>query len=313
MDMERLQGSSSLSSSQPVSLAVVLIAVPSTDSTSSSPPQVRLIGNILLVVAYKQNYSNSNVAEWGFICQGLGYSFLVNATLSFYERAKDPLSTIRTSSPSGPKGLKGIIANPTPGKILHLITLVGLILLIAGYNDSNGVFPSNGSSSSSSNSNATLDAKAKIGDCIFLGVTILITILVFYSISKQHEIEARRIYQFILIALPFMFFRAIYVTYESFTKHPFNRRLWAKVLFEYITEIIVVIVYFILGYVVEKVQAKQNGGIGIGGDIYPPLQNPPASYYPGSTFDTIEQGYPPRQESKQEAYRPPVSAMLPYK
>lgn len=205
---------------------------------------VRLAGNVLLVVAYKENYDDSTVIEWGYILQNLGYTFFLSATLSFYQRAKDPTPI---GSPSAPtKKLR------SPAGALGLLSTVGLVLLIIGYTDSTGLFPS---SSGPADPNATLDVKARIGDIIFCVVTLAIALLTVTSIGNSQTMESKRIFQFIILALPFMAIRVGYVTYESFTKHPLQRTLWAKIVFEYVMEIIVVIIYFVLGFATKKVAA----------------------------------------------------------
>jgi hypothetical protein len=219
---------------------------------------VRGAGNVLLVVAYKQNYKNTDIAEWGYICQGLGYTFFISATLAFYQRAKDPEAAMM---PSPGKGIRSFLANPSAVKGLHLITLIGLILLITGYTDSNGIFPS---STTTTDTTATLDIKAKIGDLIFVGVTAVIAGLTLNSMRNSQSKEATRIFQFILLALPFMAVRIIYVTYESFSKNPFHRTLWIKVLFDFAMEVIVVLIYFVLGFVMDRLAAPQNMEMGTG-------------------------------------------------
>lgn len=219
---------------------------------------MRCAGNVLLVIAYKQNYDNTNIAEWGYICQGLGYTFFIQATLSFYSRAKNPETAL---IPSVGKGLRGFAANPSPAKALHLITFIGLILLITGYTDSTGIFPT---STSPSDSTASLNIKAKIGDCIFVGVTIVIAGMTLHAIKDSQTTASRRLFQYILLALPFMAVRVVYVTYESFTKDPFHRTLWVKVVFDYTMEVFVVVVYFVLGFVIDRLEAPQNMEMGTG-------------------------------------------------
>lgn len=222
--------------------------------------KVRTVGDILLVAAYKENYDNTDVVEWGYILQGLGYTFLLSATLAFYQRAKDPDAAM---TPKLSKGIRGILADPSPPKILHLITTIGFILLIIGYTDSDGIFPTS-TNGTSTTQTATLDVKAKIGDCIFVFVTIAIAFLTIISIRSAQTTEARRIYQFILLALPFMAARMVYITYESFTKDPFHRTLWVKIVFQFIMEIAVVVIYFVLGFVIDKISSSRDIEAGTG-------------------------------------------------
>ncbi|UZJ53790.1 hypothetical protein CBS101457_003110 [Exobasidium rhododendri] len=200
---------------------------------------VRLAGNIMLVVAYNQKYDNFYVIEWGFILQSLGYTFFLSATLAFYQRAKNPTSA---------DGVKEKLFK-SPARLLGLASIVGLVLLITGYTASPGIFPN---SSGATDPNATLDIKAKIGDCIFCAITIIIALLTVTSIRNPPSNVSRTIFLFILLALPFMAVRIGYVTYQSFPKDPLDRTLWSKIVFDYITEVIVVLTYFILGFAMRK-------------------------------------------------------------
>ncbi|UZJ53120.1 hypothetical protein CBS101457_002440 [Exobasidium rhododendri] len=206
---------------------------------------VRLAGNVLLVIAYKQNYDNATIVEWGYILQSLGYTFFLSATLAFYQRAKSPPS-LNTSGGAASK-LK------SPAGILGLASTIGLILLIVGYTDSTGIFPN---SSGTTDPNATLNVKAKIGDCIFCGVTLIIALLTVTSIGSSQTWEAKKIFQFILLALPFMAVRVAYVTYQSFSKHPLDRTLWIKIAFDYVMEVFVILIYFILGFATRNAAAR---------------------------------------------------------
>ncbi|PWN87474.1 hypothetical protein FA10DRAFT_216909, partial [Acaromyces ingoldii] len=196
---------------------------------------VRLVGNSLLVYVYNDHYRHQNAATWGFILQALGYSFLVNATLALYKRA-------------------AIIGNPTKAaqlrgkpldmdRILHLVTLGALILLITGYNDSDVFSNSSSSSMPSSPSSTSLDGKAKAGDLIYVGLTVFIAVLCSYRLffrgSKGDE--PRTILSFILGALPFMLCRAVYAAVKAFSDDALQGSLWAKVVFDYIAEVIVVV------------------------------------------------------------------------
>lgn len=190
--------------------------------------------------------------------QGLGYSFLISATLGFYGRA--------TSD-----GTKGAFANFAPGllqrgnsqesnqrdskpilqKGLYLVNLAALVLLILGYTDSDDVFAG---LLSGNTTTGTLDAKAKIGDIIFLALTAAIAALVSFRLAREahQNLEQRLILKFILGALPFMAVRAAYVLYQSFTTDPFRRNLAVKTVLQYVMEVVVNIIYCIMGAVIGR-------------------------------------------------------------
>lgn len=304
----RQQALCSWPSSLSVSLDCLQVCGPLSKADRESSSPVRLAGNVLLVFAHHQNYSNSNVVEWGYICQGLGYTFFLSATLSFYQRAKDPNASM---APSNGRGLRALLANPSPAKALQLVTLIGLILLITGYTDSTGIFPSASSTGVASDSTATLNVKAKVGDCIFLAVTAVIAVLTATSYRSAQTSEAKNILRFIFLALPFMSVRMIYVTYQSFTKHPFDRTLWAKVLFDYAMEVIVVAVYFILGFVIARISPGQDleSGTGYKPDYDAPTTQRPS--YSGPTSQKPSYGGPTTQLPSISASVAPIMKKLP--
>lgn len=246
-------------------LAAVLTLQSNTDTENHIDLQslARLVGNILLVYSYHDHYKSTDTVEWGYILQGLGYSFLVSATLGFYGRATTDGSTMLAASMM-PSGIVSSILNARAGnnqqtaqakpplqKLLHLVNFAALILLITGYTDSDDLFASLTSTSSGT---ATLNVKAKIGDVVFLGLTVFLALLTAFKLMKksQQTSEQNTILKFIAAALPFMTVRVVYVAYQSFTKDPFRRNLAVKVVLQFTMEVIINVVYCIMGFVINR-------------------------------------------------------------
>lgn len=208
---------------------------------------VRLAGNGLLVYAYEDNYKHQAATTWGFILQALGYSFLLNATLALYKRAT------ALGKNGGNKPLDA-------ERILHLVTLAALILIITGYENSDDVFNANTAATSE------LDIKAKIGDCIYVGVTVIILLLCLLHLCTKgaRRGEARIIIGFILLAIPFMLCRCVYSTIKAFRHNPIQVTLWVKIVFDYVPEVIVVLIFFVMGLCVGRLpdddRADLEGG-----------------------------------------------------
>lgn len=214
---------------------------------------IRLVANILLVYSYNTHYKNANVLEWGYILQGLGYSFLISATLAFLSRASkdDDVNSLWSTHNANVQNELGK-KKMTLSRVLYLANLIALILLITGYTDSNNIFPTSTNGVSSSG-NGELNAKAKIGDLVFLALTVVIGLLSLLKIrSTPANTEPRIVLSFMLIALVPMLVRIVYVTIESFTKHPFQRNLAGKVILEYITEVVAVTTYGLMGLLLRR-------------------------------------------------------------
>jgi hypothetical protein len=195
---------------------------------------------VLLIVAYNQNYNDSTVSTWGYILQSLGYTFFLNATCAFYESATNPQASVIPHSAKERK---------SPAKLVHIVSIVGLVLVITGYTNASGLFPT---STTPADPNAKLNTEVKAGDVIFCALTIILLLLVLSKIGNAADNRSKQIYQFILLALPFMGCRAAYVTYKAFSDHPLNVVLWEKIVFDYVPEVIVVVVYFTMGYIVSR-------------------------------------------------------------
>ncbi|UZJ55602.1 hypothetical protein CBS101457_004922 [Exobasidium rhododendri] len=211
----------------------------------------RMIGNILLVDAYDNNYKSLEVVKWGYILQGLGYSFFISATAAFYTRARDPDSTITQDIANLRKGIRGM----TVAKAIHLVNIIALILLVTGYTDSDGIFPTSGSAASTK---TTLNIKAKIGYVIYVVLTVVLAGLVIALARQEPSRETKFIIIACLAALPFMMSRSVYVTYQGFSQHPFQRTLWVKIVFEYIPEVFVIVIYSVLGFKLTKLVQRSD-------------------------------------------------------
>lgn len=205
---------------------------------------VRLVANVLLVYAYHDQYKNTYVTVWGFILQGLGYSFLISATLGLTSRGmQDPYS-----DPSFKEMIVGEKGKQRAPKLLNIANVVALILLIIGYNESTGAFPGvDGNNSSGQN----LNGLVKVGDAIYVVLTPIMFLFAALSLARAHYPEQRLIFRTIMFALVFMAVRAGYVAYLVFTNRVFTAPLVPKLILQYVMEVCAVVIYGILGIVLR--------------------------------------------------------------
>lgn len=190
----------------------------------------RLAGNALLIYAYNDNYQDLSYLSWGMILQSIGFSFLLNSGFFFYGRAA-----------SGPNaslfrgGAKVL-------KLLHVTTLVALILGITG-----------ASKADYSKANASQPTLLKVADILFLGAALAfaaLCLLTFRRVS-QHP-DSRIIMICLVIALPFLLVRSVYVLYAVFQTT--SKNVWAQLVLQFCTETIVFAIYMALGILVDRAE-----------------------------------------------------------
>lgn len=219
---------------------------------------MRLVGNILLLVAHRQNYSNLNLVIAGSIFQGIGYTWILFPTLYFYTRATEPRST---TPPPRPRNVtRGfLLAGALAGRVessrnlllinvLHLVNIVGLILLIVGFSTMSFPF-------------VQLPATARAGDVIYVVVTGTIILMVAYQLTlgqkkskawgKEHQRVRQILLIFIALALPFMSVRAVYVVIKAFSSNPLTGSVAARAVLQYVMEIVAVAIYTVMGFFVD--------------------------------------------------------------
>lgn len=196
---------------------------------------------MMLVYEYYQHYTNGTITTWGYILQGLGYSFLNSAVIAFAANAHgkqlDGGGVIGDFSKRRPLLLK----------LMHIANIVGLVLLILGYTDSSSIFTTDPSEA--------INAKAKTGDLILGGVTA--TLFIFSLalwINSPRARACRHILTRALLAMcPFMAIRIIYGIWHTFQK-PFLGAggIWLRFALEYIPEVAAVAVLLSLRRVDEE-------------------------------------------------------------
>jgi hypothetical protein len=179
--------------------------------------------------------------------------------LGFYTSA-----TIHPGSPTPKKfgvfALRNMIRDrETPLKhhlqtILNLINTVALILLIVGYVNSDNLF------SLPADPNAKLDTLAKVGDILFLLITAVLAAITIKSIvgGKRQTDETRPILVTIMVALPFMLIRAIFVTVQAFETNPFGHSIALRAVFQYSAEAVVNTIFTIMGLLLLRHTASQQ-------------------------------------------------------
>lgn len=117
----------------------------------------------------------------------------------------------------------------TPVNILRLVSTVALILLIAGYSSYNG-FSNPGNAG-----NDPLPTSAKVGDILFIAVTVGEAALLLYSYLRRGselknggDAESLFIVRVLLGAQPFLLVRIIYSTHLVFSSDFLNGNVSAR-------------------------------------------------------------------------------------
>lgn len=267
------------------------------DHASNFGLAVRMVGYILLVVADHQHYSNTGTVIAGFVMQSIGYTWLITVSLNLYKRATDPDSNLLTmnNQNQSPKSSTEAMAL----RVLHIASIVALVLLIIGFNNvPSGLFEGQ--------SGVKLPTTIKVADLLFCAITGILIALVLIALvapisalgdsTPKSASQSRRTLLFILAALPFMSIRVAFVTWSMFrSSNPLRPNLVLKAILEYLTETIVVIIYFVLGaFFLSRSTARPNYE-----NDFPVSGHPSEEPFVGS-----EQTHPP-------AYPPPRTNMYP--
>ncbi|PWN48523.1 hypothetical protein IE53DRAFT_381269 [Violaceomyces palustris] len=193
---------------------------------------IRIAANAVLVYDYHDNYKNTNLITTGYLLQGLGFSFLVTSTLSFLTAAHGDTTGTDYSAKGAPK-------RPWLLRILHLVSIGALILLITGYTNSDSVFSGQG---------GKIDSKARIGDIIFCGLTIVCIIFAFITLPKASSYGRSILYR-VLLALVFMAIRIGFGTWRTYQNNFLSVNIWVKLVLQYIPEVLTVIIYITVGFI----------------------------------------------------------------
>lgn len=181
----------------------------------------------------------------GEILRGVGFSFLVTSTIAFLTNVAARNSGW-TGSPSDKDDTKP--KQPQALRVLHLVNLGALVLMVMGYTGSPDAF--NGK-------NQGLNVKAKIGDGLFLAITVLCALFTIYLFPKSAG-SSRSIVLRVLCALPFMAIRAGYGLWHTFQVPFLGTNIWIQLIIEYAPEVIVVAVYITIGFVKREPAYSSN-------------------------------------------------------
>ncbi|KAK0551193.1 hypothetical protein OC845_002312 [Tilletia horrida] len=194
---------------------------------------VRLIGNILMVAAWKDNYHDHSLLQWGEILSIIGYGFLFSSTLAMYNGATE---------------LGKTAAMQRAGKLIHLLNTAATILIILGITNSN-VFQT------PPPADPSLDSKTHIGAALLVAETVGLAGLIFMAkiAGTANQNPWHRIMLNIsMIALPFLAIKLGYTCYVLFGNHLINVNVWVRLIFASIDEIILVIIFNTAGLMLAK-------------------------------------------------------------
>lgn len=226
-------------------------------------PLARLIGNALLIAAYEDDYTSKGVLEGGTILQSLGYAFLFSASLAFYmraTRAEDAvdssvgLLSIRSLLRSGRRNSSAPEMRQLLPQAMHLVNTLALVLLLVGYIKSDNVF------TASDTGNATLSPLVKAGDLLFLLLTVVLAALTVAGLvqrSNWHD-DTSTLLIAILLSLPFLLIRAVFVTQEVFATDGLHGQLVLRAVLQYASEAVVIVVYTVMGLLLLLLRKRSS-------------------------------------------------------
>ena len=112
-----------------------------------------------------------------------------------------------------------------------------------------------------------VDTKSKVGMVLYIVAYVSIALIYSASIQNMRVIpgKERRVPLFVLLALPFIFVRLAYSTCEVFThSHWFNPvagNVVILIVMAILEEFVVVMLYIILGFLVNELDASTQGPI----------------------------------------------------
>lgn len=202
---------------------------------------LHLVGNILLVVEYKEKYSSIEVTVWGYILQSIGLSFLVSACLAFYSRARASVESQEEAKGTGRRV-----------KLLNLVNIGALVCIITGY-----------TSTSFTNKegqmiNPNLPTQTKVGAVLYVLLILLLVVLAAFHLRGVEE-EKKVIRRIMLVATPMMLVRAGYAVYTTTSGSVLMpKNIWVKLVLQYVVEFGAVCVLTSLGFLVGKAEQREG-------------------------------------------------------
>ena len=204
---------------------------------------VRFVGNLLLLIAAHTSGDVKGLVIAGFIMQGLGYSFLITAMLSYFSHLIRDMDRAEAAPAEKEGGKRTRIE-----RILNLVNIVALVLLIVGFNESMGSI----STSSGALNMQDLNVMVKVGNILYLALTVLLVVIAFVHIRRINTLRQKVLLYTMISALPFMVVRCVYTVYVTFQGNPRHGSLAARIVCQYVMEVIVLIVLGVSGLLLPR-------------------------------------------------------------
>lgn len=205
---------------------------------------VRFVGNLLLLIAAHTSGDVKGLVIAGFIMQGLGYSFLITAMLSYLSHLIRDMDRAEAEPAEKEAGGKRTRIE----RILNVVNIVALVLLIVGFNESMGSI----STSSGALNMQDLNVMVKVGNILYLALTVLLAAIAFMHIPRVSTSRQKLLLYTMISALPFMVVRCVYTVYVTFQGNPRHGSLAARIVCQYVMEVIVLIVLGVSGLLLPR-------------------------------------------------------------
>jgi hypothetical protein len=205
---------------------------------------VRIAGAICQLLTYSN--SSTGLLEATLIIDAIGLSPLLLATLGMLSRLYDWINA-RSTSMMGVKQFR----------LVQLIITLGLILSIAG----------GASGSTDANGNIKIATTSKVGVILYILGFIAIVLVWLLALSSLSVVPSkeRRLSLAVLIALPFVAVRLLYSTLAIFLHDNHFGLIHGSVIIHVcmavLEEMIVVFIYILLGWTLDKVHPDEQGPI----------------------------------------------------
>lgn len=201
-----------------------------------------MVGNVLLVAYYEIANDNLRKANnekglliTGLILQGLGYSFIYSASLSY-------LGHVLTHKDGPPNEREGKPIRALPERLLNVANIVALILLIVGYNGSMDAIVQG----------TKMSVLVATGNAIYLVLTFIVAILSLVTLFKVSILYHRRLLLTVVLASPFMFVRCAYILYVTTGNTLRYGSISERIVLQYVMEVISFCIFSIAGILIRE-------------------------------------------------------------
>lgn len=176
----------------------------------------------------------------GPILQGLGYSFIFSAALSY-------LGHVLTHKDGQAKEREDKPIRTMPECLLNLANIAALILLIVGYNGSMNAIVQG----------TKLSGLVAAGNAIYLVLTFVLAILALVTLFKVTILYHRHLILTVVLASPFMFVRSAYIFYVTTGNTLRYGSLAERIVLQYVMEVIFFCIFSIAGILIREDQATK--------------------------------------------------------